>query len=401
MALDNRDDNLERDPRTARLLEAAGGEEPPAALDAAILAAARREVSARPQVAGGGAATGVPPLRAKRNWYVPVSIAAVLVLSVSLVTLVHEEKGDQLAQPPRTASAPSTSSAPAPAADAPMAKPDAMVRDAAPEKPKVTEDRLLDATIDAQETKAPATPEAYAELAKKQRAEKREAADGAVVLDNARKDQAAGATARQQQGPASDTAALKSVPGAVGGMAAGVPARERRPEPFSAAGEREAPAPAASAPATVPAQAAASRDAAEARARSEADRSLTRGAIQEAPAVLAAPPAPPARAAAAPRRAAPTDDLQTRSAPALAQVESRALATLPPAIVAAKPSAPPPPAKPVVPQRLPAWRGLEDQPPEKWLARLVEFKRDNRQADADELLAEFRRRFPDHPASAR
>ena len=38
----NRDDGLERDPRIARLLEAAGGEEPPAALDAAILAAARR-----------------------------------------------------------------------------------------------------------------------------------------------------------------------------------------------------------------------------------------------------------------------------------------------------------------------------------------------------------------------
>lgn len=36
----------------------------------------------------------------------------------------------------------------------------------------------------------------------------------------------------------------------------------------------------------------------------------------------------------------------------------------------------------------------------KWLERLAEFKRDGRQADADELLAEFRRRFPDHPASA-
>ena len=51
--------------------------------------------------------------------------------------------------------------------------------------------------------------------------------------------------------------------------------------------------------------------------------------------------------------------------------------------------------------QVPVWRGLEEQPPEKWLDRLAEFKRDGRQADIDELLTEFRRRFPDHPASAR
>jgi hypothetical protein len=50
----------------------------------------------------------------------------------------------------------------------------------------------------------------------------------------------------------------------------------------------------------------------------------------------------------------------------------------------------------------PVWLSeLDDQPPEKWLARLAEFKRDGRMADADVLMAEFRRRFPDHPASAR
>lgn len=289
---DNRDGSLERDPQIARLLEAAGSEEPSAALDAAILAAARRAVHAAPRVAGGGEA-GAPPLRAKRNWFVPVSIAAMLVLSVSLVTLVHEQKGDELAQPPRTASAPSKSSAPvavtaAPGA-APMENPDAMLRDVAPTKPKVT-----------------------------------------------------------------------------GGFSA-APERERRPEPFPAAGEREAPASVSApavgaAPATIVAQP--SRDAVEARARGEADRNATRGPMPEAPAVATASVAPLSAAKTAPASAAK---------PALRLLEKPA----------------------------PLWRGLEDQPPEKWLERLAEFKRDGRQADADELLAEFRRRFPGHPDSAR
>ena len=105
-----RGDDPERDPKLAQWLAAASREEPPAALDAAILAAARREVNARPQALGGarpqvvgsgsGGAAGAPPVRAKRNWYVPVSIAAVMVLSVSLVSIVRHEKGDELTQPP-------------------------------------------------------------------------------------------------------------------------------------------------------------------------------------------------------------------------------------------------------------------------------------------------------------
>jgi len=70
---------------------------------------------------GGGTVTSIPPVRAKRNWYVPVSIAAVMVLSVSLVTLVHQEKGDELSQPPTSGNVPqSTSVPPKPSAPAPM-----------------------------------------------------------------------------------------------------------------------------------------------------------------------------------------------------------------------------------------------------------------------------------------
>jgi hypothetical protein len=223
--------------------------------------------------------------------------------------------------------------------------------DAASARPKLAEDKRAEAAAVA---KAPAAPEAYAEPAAKQRAEKREApADSAAALSGAaRKDQAASVVTREQ-GPAGATADVQQVaPGtAMGGIsavprspAASAPARERRAEPFPAGvGEREAPPPA---PAIAPAQA--SRDALESRPRSEADRNLARGTVQEAPVASAVP------------------------APARQMAKHAVL-----------------------------WRGLEDQPPEKWLERLAEFKRDNRQADADELLAEFRRRFPEHPASAR
>ena len=84
-------DNVERDSRLTAIYRAAGEDAPPAALDAAILAAARREAGARPRPAG----YAFGP-----SWRVPVSIAAVLVLSVSLVTLMREE-APELTQPPR------------------------------------------------------------------------------------------------------------------------------------------------------------------------------------------------------------------------------------------------------------------------------------------------------------
>ena len=142
----------------------------------------------------------------------------------------------------------------------------------------------------------------------------------------------------------------------------------------------------------------------EARTRGEAERSTPHGVIKDVPTVLAAPVAPPpatvaplAKGIAAPRRAAPADDALAQSAPAV--IEGRVLTTPPPAKPAPAPAAKP--ALRLLQKPAPLWRGLEEQPPEKWLERLAEFKRDGRQADADELLTEFRRRFPDHPASAR
>jgi hypothetical protein len=94
-----------RDPRLERWYREAAHEEPPAHLDAAIVAAARREVGARPRALSS----------ALRRWHVPVSIAAVVVVSVTLVILVREEGGERIGEtriPPVTAPAEPSAAAP-------------------------------------------------------------------------------------------------------------------------------------------------------------------------------------------------------------------------------------------------------------------------------------------------
>jgi hypothetical protein len=54
-------------------------------------------------------------------------------------------------------------------------------------------------------------------------------------------------------------------------------------------------------------------------------------------------------------------------------------------------------AKPPEQDRLPAWQGYEKEPPQKWLVRIEELKRQGRAAEAEEMLSEFKRRFPEHP----
>lgn len=99
MGMKHGDDNLPDggDPQLAGLYRTAAGENPPQSLDAAIQAAARRAVGARPQAAGASWL---------RAWRVPLSIAAVLVMSVSMVTLTVRQKGGPSLEPPLTASVP-------------------------------------------------------------------------------------------------------------------------------------------------------------------------------------------------------------------------------------------------------------------------------------------------------
>lgn len=108
------------DPEDDRIVEryrALGRAEPPAELDARILAAARRAASSRP---------------GRRRWVLPVSIAAVVVLSVSVALQVERERpatADRLGAPavagkaaapaaPAAAPQPALKSAPAAAANA-------------------------------------------------------------------------------------------------------------------------------------------------------------------------------------------------------------------------------------------------------------------------------------------
>jgi len=85
-----RDDTTEHDARLAAVYRAAAREEPPPALDDAIRAAARRAVSTRPR------RVSSPFIR---SWRVPLSIAAVMLLTVSLVTVMREEPPEIMLPP--------------------------------------------------------------------------------------------------------------------------------------------------------------------------------------------------------------------------------------------------------------------------------------------------------------
>jgi resuscitation-promoting factor RpfA len=105
--------DMEHDPQLAALYSAGADAAPPAHLDDAIRAAARREVAAGPRRSGA------------RRWAVPVSLAAVLVLSVSVVTMMREQGADrpESIMPPPEIPAPAAERAAPPAAT--VAVPDA------------------------------------------------------------------------------------------------------------------------------------------------------------------------------------------------------------------------------------------------------------------------------------
>jgi len=290
--------NAERDPGLDRLYRATWREEPPARLDAAILAAAHREVGARPRTQP----------HALRRWQVPVSIAAVVVLSVSLVTMVREEGGEHLMQAPAPAPAQPPAAQPAPStpAESEMARPRPPSSAPAPSRPAPRE--------------APSR------------------ADDAPVAQGKITDSAIGGAVGSFsfQGP-----------GTLGTFSGerDTGAGSRSAEPF-----RDAPGPAEE------------------------------------------------RRAAAPQPAAPAEDLAAR-APAAAR---RSVAPL----VAAPASKPAPHANAMMEARkeaasadapAPVWQGFEKEPPQRWLERVAELRRVGRVADADAMLAEFKRRFPGYP----
>jgi hypothetical protein len=258
--------DMEHDPQLSALYRHGADAEPPARLDDAIRAAARREVAAGPRRAGA------------RRWAMPVSLAAVLVLSVSVVTQMREQGADR----PE-----SMIESPAVAMQSEVAKkevaepPTAMAQDAAPKRRAAMPPPA----------EAPAAPLAQAEAPVPAPApvlSGRAAEAERGVVDSRAKTMAAESSNR-----AEEPAAAR---------------RDYAPQPM----QRSAPAPMADA----------------------------------AVGASAAKPAAPAALAAGPAKSA-------------------------------------------------LWQDLLKEPPVKWLQRIAELRRDGRAADADTLLDEFRRRFPE------
>lgn len=272
--------DMEHDATLAAAYRAGAHEEPPAHLDAAIRAAARREVGAGPR--------RVSPLHA---WRMPVSLAAVVMLSVTVVLMVREEGGDQLESAPPAVS---TRAEPAPAAPPPPA-----MQQRAPQQP--------------------ALPQSIA---------------------------------REPVPPQ---------PSALGS-----PSAQQHPADLSASAAPAAPA--RQSMATVPPEA-------EQRALAGAASAKVRDDVAVNPRLEAAPPSESARPI-------------LRSAPAPMAAEALSAPAARKAAPAAAMLAPPPAQQAL-------WQDLLTEPAEKWLERIVDWRRSGRTVDADALAAEFRRRFPD------
>jgi len=99
---DTPENDLPQDEQVSQAYQALDKDTMPAALDERILAAARREVGSRPQ-----------KVSFSRRWAIPVSVAAVIVLSVSLFTM------QQIPMPLETTPAPK----PEPATSVPYSVP--------------------------------------------------------------------------------------------------------------------------------------------------------------------------------------------------------------------------------------------------------------------------------------
>lgn len=121
--------------------------DPPPAIDAAVLAAAHVSVATQP----------------RRNWAVPVSLAAVLVFSVAVTLRVAEEEpGVQSLQvsPPPSSSAPTAPKPVVPSADAPATEPAAQTKPPSPPA-NAQRERIAKPKAPAEERAAMAAPPAF------------------------------------------------------------------------------------------------------------------------------------------------------------------------------------------------------------------------------------------------
>ena len=393
------DNDGTRDAQLTAAYRAAAQDMPPPALDAAILAAARREVGAGPRPAG----------FSFRAWRGPLSVAAVVVLSVSFVMLMREE-APELVAPPR---------ADDPAADAKLAAPaEADSNEVPRERRSLSEEHTpkslgLKPSHSMPQTglRPPDFREHAAPAPKDKAAGRLEADAGAAAAFAKRRDAAtegvdarakkniAGAPEPQRQAAKTDT---------VGGFAQSPPP----PAPRAAEAPAQKPAPEIG---NVMGKVL-DRDRSEAETR---ERTQSRDAPAKQMADAAPTEAKPAPPPAAKPPLTPSPPAQTpfpNSEPAqLAHAEPTSPpmaqpAPKPTARPEAKPAfAPPPPsvqpmAKPESREIAPAAAAdslskLErtaELPPDKWLERIEELRKQGKLEEARATLAEFRKRYPDY-----
>lgn len=288
-----------QDPQLARWYREAGGPEPSPALDQAILAAAHREVHARPGAVGA----------ALRGWRMPLALAAVVVLSVTVVTLVSERDGELAGV-----------GAPAPGPEEP-----------APQGAGATQEARKEP-----QSRAPATSAERAHLPQAPAALKpAQSGEGKHVtpLQHARRERP---DAAQFAPPPTAPPSAQAPPSASGQVAAGGPDAVRgAPEPSR-------------------------QDSAQ---PGESPRDDTGRSPAPAPTPLAVQPR---KEVLAEQRSLSRQQASATTAPSDSEV-ARLL------------------------------KALENQPPERWLEKVEELRRAGRQAESDELLAAFRKRFPEYP----
>jgi hypothetical protein len=319
------DDNS--DPRLSRLYHEANREEPPAWVDATILAAARREVGSRPRAGGS----------VWRAWRLPVAIAAVIVLSMSVVTLMVEEGGERLLT--GTPGSPSQTEGASPRAQ------------------------------DARPAAKPTPPEVPSAVPAPEAADRRQLAHPARPAEK-------GVTPAPAQSGARQDRAASGTPGKAEESPKAADAGQATGFDDSAAAPQSAVAPAESRP---PASA---RDMPQPAAKPNA---RPFGKMMAEP----EPPRTPAAPAASPKE--PDKVQRSRSEEKTGGDNAEALRTAPEmATSGARPSS----------TQSDLIREYENRPPEKWLEKILELRRQGDAANAAQLLAEFRKRFPDHPVPA-
>ena len=393
------DNDGTRDAQLTAAYRAAAQDMPPPALDAAILAAARREVGARPRPAG----------FSFRAWRGPLSVAAVVVLSVSLVMLMREE-APELVAPPR---------ADDPAAEAKLAAPaEADSNEVPRERRSLSEEHTpkslgLKPSHSMPQTglRPPDFREHAAPAPKDKAAGRLEADAGAAAafakrrdavtegVDARAKKNIAGAPEPQRQAAKTDT---------VGGFA------QSPPPPAPRAAEAPAQKPAPEMGNVMGKVLDGDRSEAETRARTQSRDAPAKQMADAAP--TEAKPAPPPAAKPPLTPSPPAQTPFPNSAPAqLSHAEPTSPpmaqpAPKPTARPEAKPAfAPPPPsvqpmAKPESRENAPTAAAdslskLErkaELPPDKWLERIEELRKQGKLEEARATLAEFRKRYPDY-----